>query len=469
MSLTQDRLVAAATVLAESVWLYAVLALVGLLFGRGGSPLSWIAVLAILTTSFVVARTLAFIRMPATVAYAAQMVAGVLALYLTLATQVPTEPPGAGLGWAGALASGRGAEGSAAVAVLGAVFGVGLWWRGGRLVSPYYPVEDLGGSFRLGVAVLAVAAVVDMFHSVDLNIFPLMFLFFAAALAGLGAGHIVPASRKSEQKMHWARLTGGVVALVLMVGFLFSLLRESVLSFLSGPALAVLNALATVVFYVVMVPLGFLVGLLMKGVWSFIRWISGGQRGEQPLETLDDWGETLLNLQEQAGEGSHMLLHVMQWTLLAIAVLVALYLLSRAFRRRIRWRRMQTEGTREPVAEDADPAADMAQLLLNLIRRRSRRSKPRHAYALPEDEPGVVEVFRVYFGLVALAEERGFPRPPHETPTEFQRTLERLFPPRVVRTVTTFFNRACYGHHPAPLDQILEMRASVKGLTSKDV
>jgi hypothetical protein len=83
---------------------------------------------------------------------------------------------------------------------------------------------------------------------------------------------------------------------------------------------------------------------------------------------------------------------------------------------------------------------------------------------LPEDEPDVVEVFRVYFRLLTLAENRGHPRRLHQTPTEYQRTLERIFPRDLVRTVTAAFVRACYGHHPAPRRQIDEMRASLEQL-----
>ena len=85
---------------------------------------------------------------------------------------------------------------------------------------------------------------------------------------------------------------------------------------------------------------------------------------------------------------------------------------------------------------------------------------------MPEGDAGVVDVFRVYFGLLTLAEERGHPRRPTETTVEYQRTLVRIFPANLVHMVTAAFNRACYGHHPAPRQQIDEMPASLERLVS---
>ncbi|MCH8963237.1 MAG: DUF4129 domain-containing protein [Bacteroidetes bacterium] len=59
--------------------------------------------------------------------------------------------------------------------------------------------------------------------------------------------------------------------------------------------------------------------------------------------------------------------------------------------------------------------------------------------------------------LLTLAEDKGFPRASSETPKEYQGTLERLFPPRLVQMATAAFAQACYGHQPVARDQIEEM------------
>ena len=466
MSSAQNRFVLWATLLADSAWLYAVFALVGLALGREGSPLGWLAVLAILCFSFLVARGLQFIVMPSVVAYAIQMLAGVIVLYLTLGTQVNAGGHGLDMGWIGRLSSETATKGAPVTAALGGFLGVVLWWRAGRLASNDYPVDNLASSFRLGIIALAMAAVVDIFHTANLGIYPLMFLFFASGLAGLSIGHILPASRRAVEASTWPRAIGAVVSGVLATGLIFSLLQRNVLSALSTPALAALNALKTAIFYVLIVPVGWLSEWIIRGLTYLIDLVATDD--PQRLETTSEGVlSDLRSFRESAGEGSGLLAQVVVWTIVAIVVLIVLYFLARAFRRRVRWRRVQAEGMRESVSEDADPAYDMTQLLFNLIPQRFRRVKRSRPFNLPDDEAGVVDVFRIYFGLLVLAEQRGFPRPPAETPSEYERTLERVFPGDLVRVITAAFNRACYGHHPAPRDKVEEMRASLERLVAE--
>jgi hypothetical protein len=68
--------------------------------------------------------------------------------------------------------------------------------------------------------------------------------------------------------------------------------------------------------------------------------------------------------------------------------------------------------------------------------------------------------------MLVLAAERGFPRPPSATPGEYQRTLETVFPAKLVRMATSAFNLACYGHRPAPREQIEEMQLSFDHLAA---
>ena len=68
--------------------------------------------------------------------------------------------------------------------------------------------------------------------------------------------------------------------------------------------------------------------------------------------------------------------------------------------------------------------------------------------------------------LLTAAEDMGYRRHHHQTPHEFQLTLEGLFPGRLVRMATGAFVNAFYGNHPASDEQISEMSSSVKGLTT---
>ena len=468
MGTAQHRFVVGATLLSESAWLHAVFSVMVLGFERERSPLGYLAILAILASSFLVARGLNLVMMPALAAYLFQMLAGVIVLYLALATQVETPVQGLDLGWIGKLDMGSEPGGNRLTAALGGVLGAALWWRGGRLESTYDVLDDLRRSFRLGVIALAIAAMVDVGHPADLNVFPLMFLFFASSLAGLGIGHLLPASQRGLQARAWLRVIGGVLAVVLISGLLFSLLQRNILASLSGPVIVLMQGLATVVFFVIFVPIGFALDIFLRilayilGGIPVFRNVSEAVRPGEPLT------ETLRQLEEEGGESFlSALLHALEWLIVAVVVIVFLYFLAMTIRRRLIRRRTDREGQRESVMEDADPAYDMAKLLFNLIPRRLRGLKRRPLFKLPDDDSDIVDVFRIYFGLLVLADKRGFPRPPTDTPTEYQSTLEQIFPQRLVRSVTSAFNRACYGHQPAPREQIEEMRSFLERLSAE--
>ena len=467
MSSAQDRLVAAATLLAESAWIFALAGVVGAAFSLGGSPLGWVAVLAVLATSFLVARTLTLIHMPMGLAYAAQMLAGVTTLYLTMGTQVASPDYWLDLGWIEKLASSTEIEGYTRGATLGSLLVVMLWWRGGWVASAENPVDELETSFKLGIMAVGLAAVVDIFGEASLNILPVMFLFFAAALAGLSIGHLLPASQQATEGKTWPKVIGGVTAFVVVLGLLFSLLQKGVLPALSGPASVVLNGILTAILYAILIPVGYVVSWVVRGFFAILP--TSDEKGF-PDQIEAGSAQVELGLVETADEvGKSLFVEVMGPVILAVIVLISLYLLSKAFRRWVRVRLVQAEGTRDSVMEDADPTYDMARLLFNLIPKRFKRAKRPQGLKLPEDEADVVEVFRVYFRLLTLAEDRGHPRPPHQTPDEYQGVLEQIFPRDLVRGATAAFVRACYGHHPASRQQIEEMRASLEQLAAGGV
>ncbi len=175
--------------LSDSAWLYAVMVFVGLGSGIGRSPLGWTAIIALLTVSFLTAQLLQLILMPAISSYVFQMLTGAVVIFLTLGTQVPSAGQFLDLGWPAGVSS---IPGATLRALAGGVLGALVWWRGGRVASMDSPAETLGFSFRVGTLILATAAVIDVFNSANLNIFPIMFLFFSSGLVGLGISHILP-------------------------------------------------------------------------------------------------------------------------------------------------------------------------------------------------------------------------------------------------------------------------------------
>ena len=469
MSAIRERLVTGALLVSESAWLVALLGLLSFPFGATSSPISWIAVVAVMSVSLVWARALSMVAMPTMIAYALQMVAGVIVVFLMVASQVSPETGAPNLGWIGALTSDEAPERFALRAVYGIMGGAALWWRGGHIGAADIPAESLSSSFRLGILVLAISAVVDIAHPADLNVFPMMFVFFASGVAGLIVANLAPATQQSAGDRAWTRIIGGLVAGLLALGLMFSLLQGSVLAAVAAPLLWVLNILARVVFYLIIFPLAYIIDFVTRAIFTALLWLGGNP--EQQSEFAGPQGVSSFENFARNGEAEPaalLLLQILQWSIVAAIIIGVLVVMALAFKRRFRNRREETDGERESLIEGADVKYDFANLLFGLLPSRFRRRSASRPLQVPSDDPNISDVFRIYFGMLMLAEQRGNPRQSSETPLEFQQTLERMLPRGLARAATSAFTRACYGHHPAKREQIDEMQAELERVAKSD-
>ena len=467
MNAMRERLVTGALLLSESAWLVALLGILSFPFGATSSPISWIAVLAVMSVSLVWARTLSLVAMPALMAYGLQMLAGVIVVYLMVASQVSLELGSLNLGWIGAMTSEEVPERFILTALYGSFGGAALWWRGGHIGASDIPAESLSTSFRIGILILAIAAVIDIAHPADLNVFPMMFVFFASGVAGLIVAHMAPASQESGGTRAWTRVIGGLVGGLVVLGLLFSLLQRNVLEVIAAPIIWVLEILATIVFYVVIFPLAYIIDFITRGIFALLLWL-GGEQPEREFAPPQAVGALEGFARDGEAEPAAMLLlQILQWSIVAAIIIGVLMMMALAFKRRARSRGEAADGQRESLIEDADVAYDFANLLFNMLPSRFRRRRVSRALNIPSDDPNIADVFRIYFGMLMLAEERGNARQSSETPAEFQATLERILPQRLARAATAAFTRACYGHHPAPREQIEEMREELERAASE--
>ena len=469
MSAMRERLVTGALLLSESAWLVALLGLLSFPFGATSSPISWIAIVAVMSISLMWARALSMIIMPALMAYALQMAAGVIVVFLMVASQVSPETGALNLGWIATLTSGEAPESFVLSAVYGSLGGAALWWRGGHIGAADIPAESLSASFRIGILVLAIAAVVDIAHHADLNVFPMMFVFFASGVAGLIVANMAPTTQQSNGTRAWTRVIGGLVGAIVVLGLIFSLLQDNVLAAIAAPLLWLLNILAKVVFYVVIFPLAYIIDFVTRAIFAVLLWLGG--EPEQPREFTMPQGVGSFEGLARNGEAEPaalLLLQILQWSIVATIIIGVLVLMALAYRRRMRHRREVADGERESLIEGADVTYDFANLLFNMLPSRFRRRQVSDALRVPSDDPNITDVFRIYFGMLVLAEQRGNPRHSSETPLEFQQTLERILPQRLVRAATGAFVRACYGHHPATREEIDEMRTTLEQAAKDD-
>ena len=466
MPLRQDRVVLAAHVVAESAWVFALAGIVGTLADFDSSPQSWYGVVGILGLSVLLSRITPRKGRKAEVMYALMAVLGLVVVYASVALHV--EPGQIRPLWAIDWLINDAPGGYTSRGLFGAILGVLLWWRGTRVASNEFPTDDLSFTFRVGMLVLVAALIYDLNTDESLSTFPMVFLFFGSSLIGLSAGHLLEESRHSAGERTWPKAIGATVAGITTFGLLVALVNRGVLSFLSKPATAALEALARGVLWGIIAPIAFVFDVVVGWLISLLGIFRGEQ--EQPQEEeinpeIQGFLETLQEEQAAASEGFATVLQIIEWALVAIVVVIVLLILGRAFRRVLRGRDRETEGRRDSMAQDANPVGDVAKLALRLVPDVLKRPQ-RKGYRVPDGPPGIVEAFRLYYNLLDTAEEHGITRRKHDTPTEFQGRLEGTFPSDVVRPSTETFNLAIYADVPADRSSIGRLRQSLKDATA---
>ena len=466
MPLRQDRVVLAAHVVAESAWVFALAGIVGTLAGFDSSPLSWYGVVGILGLSVLLSRITPREGEKAEVRYALMAVLGLMVVYVSVALNV--DPGEIRPAWAIDWLINDAPGGYTSRGMFGAILGVLLWWRGTRVSSNEFPADDLSFTFRVGMLVLVVALIYDLNTDESLSTFPMVFLFFGSSLIGLSAGHLLEESQRSAGERTWPKAIGATVAGITTFGLLVALVNRGVLSFLSKPATAALEALARGVLWGIIAPIAFVFDVVVGWFISLLG-IFRGER-EQPQEEeinpeIQGFLETLQEEQAAASEGFETVLQIIEWALVAIVVVIVLLILGRAFRRVLRGRDRGTDGQRDSMVQEANPVGDVAKLALRLVPDVLKRPQ-RKGYRVPDGPPGIVEAFRLYYDLLDTAEEQGITRRKYDTPTEFQGRLERTFPADVVRPSTESFNLAIYADVPADRSMIRRLRQGLRDATA---
>ncbi|MDA1189275.1 MAG: DUF4129 domain-containing protein [Chloroflexi bacterium] len=461
--LNVERAVLAALVVAESAWLYAAMAVFGVGLGADKTPLGWTGVISLLAVSALVARVLQSIALPMWARYALQMVGGAVTIYLVIATQVSGGQQMFDLSWVGTLMNDASDGQYILRGMLGSIFAIFLWWRGGRIASNESIIESLSFSFRLGAFFMALAVVVDVASDSDLNTFPMLFLFFAAALGGLGVGRLAPDSERGAGVGPWLKVLAAIVVGVLLLGLLFSLLSKDELVLVSGPIGWVLGWIGTGFFYAFIVPVAFVVNAI---VGFIVRLIRREDASTPASEGPISFGEQFL---ERPDAATPIYITVVEWFLFALLVSLVLYFLARAFQRRRRVRALENEGVRESLREGADPGHDLAEALLSLLPSMFRRRKGQSGVVLPEGPPGIVEAIRLYYRMLFWAERREVHRVAHETPSEYAARAASALSRAPVADVTRVFDDAYYGNRAADTGVLDGLREKLDHLGAPEV
>ncbi len=431
MATLADRAVRVALLIVESAWIFLVLSVIGAGVGDGAPLLSWPGVLVLLGIGLVVQRWTVGLHLPEAWTRSIALWTSVVVVYVLVAVH-----EGGGL-WLLHLVRGNvtSVELSRTLLVLFAT--LLLWWRGLWLGSRTAPGETLGRVFPWGMGVLIGAALFRVLTDVSLPVTPLAFVFFAASLGGLALSNL----EEGALAPPWVRLFTMVTGVVLVAGFIVSLLPET---FVSDVALGLLAAAGLVAEGLLVVVL-FLVEYLLRAILVAMEALLSlvGEENLAPRQGEAGGFDGLRDAAERGDGIPGVVVSIIKWSFITVALLAIL-----GFLYWILWTKLLARGdgegmVRESVRDEASPE-DMGSLLAGLMPR-WRSAPPPYRYALPGGRDPDARVRRAYYRLLNAATRRGRGRGFAETPLEYAARLRESFPQVPVEGLTDAFDRVRFG------------------------
>ena len=462
MADNRGRIILAALAIAESIWIYGVLAVVGLLSGMGGSPLTWFAVFALYVTGmFIGWLTMGLRGNKATLAILEGLI-GITIIYLVVASGTFYEGRSFDMAWPAKL-TGADLE---AKAVAGVIFSllaaVYVWRKTIGIVADDYASDRLQRSFKIGIAVIAVGVLAEQISKTDVGIQTLLVPFFAASLAGLAAARL-PEHGLRGKGAAWARIIAAAILGVIALGLILGLLG----GIYGGVGVRLLyrgwGLLVDTLLWILRYPLELLVTLMLL-IFNWLKSMFGSE--EQPEQEFGGGppGGLPEGITETAGDSQlfETIFNIIQYPLLAVLIIGLFLFLALAYRKFIARQGRGEDEDRESLDTDADPTKDLMRLLAGLLPSWFTRSseKPRR-WRYPENEVGVTEVFLLYFDYLSACVSRGLVFTPNLTPNERVPDMQLALPGARVGLVTELFNAACYGHVSANRSTVDQLKSEL--------
>lgn len=323
-----------------------------------------------------------------------------------------------------------------------------LWWRGLVLAQRRLESDMLVARFRSGLMMLAITTVVS---GAILPMPPDQFVFgyFFVGLLGIALARAEEVGRQyggsqSPFGLGWMAILVSVslVILLLAAGVAILLTGENVSRFID-PIWEVQRVILTFLTYILL----FVLSWVGNAVLEFLE----GMFGDLDLRGLERvlTPPAGLGLPEQAGQSPFTPEQLaLAKAVGVIGVLVFVVLVIALRRLRVRAGRRHDED-RESVWREGDLRSAWRDLLQG-----GRRRLGEMADVLSHSRLGrafaVLTIRRIYAHTSALAEALGYPRAPHETPYEYQATMEQAFPEHCeeVARITQAYVVAHYGEAP---------------------
>ena len=458
MSDWRNQVVFTAIAVAESVIVFTIIAVIAAGLSLDYTPLHWGTVVLVYLAGMVGAWIVGGLRGGIGSVALVYGTAGLAAIYLTVAATRLEPGFNFDLAWIYHLFN-RDLTGEAVAAlVMALIASVLIWRRTSTIVRDDRDAPDhLKRMFKRGLVIQAIGLIVDQFSSAELGLAELLIPFFIATLGGMAVARL---PQDSAIAGRWTRIIlvalGAFLGTGLIAGFFggrYGYVGLNALWVLWGWTV---DAILWVLYWP-LTAIGWIIAKIIELLQSLFgaepveeqQQQQQGQRPEFPEREAreaagNDWVEAVLD--------------ALQWPLTFLLLFVVLIVVALAYRRIIRRLTREDGIERETIKDEVDEVSYLDLLKGLLPEWMTRRGTPRHLWKYPDD-PGIKEVFMLYFETLEIGLERGLEFDSRQTPIERQPVLEELLEGAPIGDITSRFNAACYGNVPTAVSQVDSLRS----------
>ncbi len=458
MSDWRGQVVFTAIAVAESIVIFSILAIIGAGLGLEYTPLHWATLVVLYLLGMVSAWVVGGLRGGVGTIALIYGTAGLVAIYLAVATMRFDSGFEFDLAWVYHLFN-RDLTGEAVAAlVMSLITTVIVWRRASGIVRDDRDAPDhLKRIFKRGLVIMAIGLIVDEFVSTELRLAELLIPYFLATLGGMAVARL---PEDSPVAGRWTRIILVALGAFLGTGLIAGLLGGRY-GYLGLNALWVAwGWVVDAILWLLYWPLT-VVGWVIAKIIEILQSLFGGEPAEQEQEQGQGDRPEFPEREAQEGAGNEWVeavLEALQWPLTFLLLFVVLIVAALAYRRIVR-RLSRDDGVERETIKDEVEEVTYLDLLKGLLPDwMTRRGTPRHLWKYP-DEPGIKEVFMLYFETIEMALERGMEFNSQHTPSERQPMMSGVLDGAPIRDITSRFNAACYGNVPTEASQVESLRS----------
>ncbi len=343
------------------------------------------------------------------------------------------------------------------------------WWRGIVLVTREVDIVRFGDRFRRGGLFIAPLAILLAYFQLEYSIMPFILLFF---LMGITAA-ILTRAEQAEQRQHSiiATISPKWLSTVVGTGMLTILLAATISTFVASssaqinlflaPAWQAIRffgaSIGLMIAYLIS-PLLTIFNAIINGILDFLKRLGARlfvpvdqpSPDEPPAESVAEQLQKFLLENEPLASEPIINWKIVLLILLFIAVLIAVYALSRYYDRN----NVATANGR------------FTQILDSFIGQISggRFTLPKRKKEKAFDWETAVSIQRIYEQMTHTAKKLGFPRSEMQTPYEYLPTLHQLWPQHTdhIHHITHAYIRARYGELPDTTEAFQQIKQAWK-------